>query len=62
MPNRAEYQPISQSVDGDGADVAEPVPSSSASQPRNSPVPKKIDLRNLDNAFKRYVSKIVFHG
>ena len=62
MPNRSEYQPISQFVDDDEADVTEPVASSSASRPLNPPTPKKIDLRNLDNAFKRYVSRTVFHG
>ena len=56
MLNRSEYQPISQLVDDDEADVTEPVPSSSASRPRRSSIPRKIDLRKLDNAFKRCVS------
>ena len=62
MPNRSEYQPISQSVDDDEADVAESVPSPSTSRPRRSSTPKKIDLRKLDNAFKRYGSRIAFRG
>ena len=62
MPNRSEYQPISQSVDDEEADVAEPVSSPSASRPRRSSVPKKIDLGKLDNAFKRYGSGIAFRG
>ena len=60
MPDRSEYQPISQTVDDDEADVAEPVPSSSAHRPRSSSISKKIDLGKLDNAFKRCVSRIIF--
>ncbi|KAF9650860.1 hypothetical protein BDM02DRAFT_3092313 [Thelephora ganbajun] len=58
MTNHSEYQPISQSVDDEEADVAEPVPSSSASRPRRSSISKKIDLRKLDNAFKRWTESI----
>jgi hypothetical protein len=57
MPSRSEYQPISQSVDEEEADVAEPVPSSSTGRSRRPSIPKKIDLGKLDNAFKRYLPR-----
>lgn len=62
MVNRSEYQPISQSVDEEEVDVTEPIPSTSTTQPRRSSVSKNIDLRKLDNAFKRYVPMVAFQG
>lgn len=62
MVNRSEYQPISQSVDHDEVDVSQPIPSSFATRPRRSSISKKIDLRKLDNAFKRYVSRVIFQA
>ena len=62
MLNRSEYQPISQSVDNDEADVTEPIPSPSVTRARSSSISKKIDLRKLDNAFKRCASSSTFQG
>ena len=59
MLNRSEYQPISQTVDDDEADVTEPIPPS-ATRPRSSSIPRKIDLGKLDSAFKRCVSMMLF--
>ena len=58
-PNRAAYQPLAQSADEE-ADVSEGL-----SQPtrglRRAHRPVHIDLSKLDNAFKRYVGRIVYY-
>lgn len=62
MPNRSEYQPLTQNVDEDEeADVVESLsprlpPSPHARRGRHS---GSIDLTKLDTAFKRYTTIII---
>ncbi|KAL5528252.1 LSB6 [Sanghuangporus sanghuang] len=66
MPNRAEYQPLSQSADGEGEELdgnAAGPSGLSASNRRSTGVrpssrPGPIDLKKLDVAFKRWTESI----
>lgn len=61
MPDRAEYQPLTQHVDGDDDehDAPEGLPAPVTAPPskkrgmRRAQRPGNIDLSKLDNAFKR---------
>ncbi|THH04986.1 hypothetical protein EW146_g10024 [Bondarzewia mesenterica] len=70
MPNRSEYQPLPQSLDEEETDVGEEGLPAPATQPsatatgrrgrgiKRSHHPGNIDLRKLDNAFKRWTESI----
>ncbi|KAK7692630.1 hypothetical protein QCA50_004263 [Cerrena zonata] len=60
MPNRSEYQPLSQGVDDEETDVGEglPVPVTSPGGLRRINKPGHIDLSKLDTAFKRWTESI----
>ena len=55
MPNRSEYQPLSQGVDDEETDVGEGLPSPVTTPRglRRLNKPGHIDLSKLDTAFKR---------
>lgn len=59
MPDRAEYQPLTQHVDDDDDDASEGLPAPVTAPPgkkrgmRRAQRPGNIDLGKLDNAFKR---------
>ncbi|KAI1794178.1 phosphatidylinositol 3 and 4-kinase-domain-containing protein [Ganoderma leucocontextum] len=57
-PNRSEYQPLVQSAEDEEADVSESLPQPATRGLRRANRPVHIDLRNLDNAFKRWTESI----
>lgn len=55
MPDHSGYQPLSQAVDDEEADVGEGSQASPRRGLRRSSRPRHIDLGKLDTAFKRFV-------
>ena len=59
MPDRSEYQPLTQDVDEDEeADVVEVLAPRPPPSPRRGRRSGSIDLGKLDSAFKRYDEKL----
>ncbi|KDQ57614.1 hypothetical protein JAAARDRAFT_177909 [Jaapia argillacea MUCL 33604] len=59
MPNRADYQPLSQSNDEEDVGDGLPVPATAPTRsPRRAARPVHIDLSKLDSAFKRWTESI----